>query len=408
LALDVLEHLVQSLENFEMKKTLVALAALAATSAFAQSSVTISGNVDVGMRSTKETATIGNETATLKTYGPVGNNASTWTSSALKITVAEDMGGGMGAGFVGEMNMNPWNGDAAPQDTLLSNQRQSFVYLKGGFGETRVGYQYTLEDQIQGGVGRNTPTGNTGGRIQNFAFAAQTDEAGAAFAGALANNATVRANAIEYATPVMSGFQGLVQYAKQTNTVDFTGSAAEGKAAATNADLAAFAVKYSQGPLNLGLSQTAITTHAQTINNAATNADVKNKNTNFAANYDLGTAKLFANMFTRKQTNSGNAAVATTGDTAKRTGYDLGVSVPMGKWTLFGNYGKGKFKFFDISGNDNFDGNLKAHQLAATYDFSKRTSITAYYSVNKATGTADLEGTSYKRTVTGASLRHQF
>jgi predicted porin len=380
------------------------LAALAATSAFAQSTVTISGNVDLGLRNIKETATVGNVEGTRKQSGLVGNgasaNAAGWTSSALKLTVNEDLGNGQKAGYVAEMNLNSFGGSAvATEDTTLGSQRQSYAYMAGGFGEGRIGFQYTLEDQIQGGIGRNTPTGNTGGRIQNFGFSADTN----ANAAAIAAGATVRANAVEYSTPTVNGFKGLVQWGNVKDETTVTAATLDTQA---NTKYSGLGATYSSGPLNLGASYTSLATDAQTLNTANSIADVKNKHTNIAANYDLGVAKLFANYHSRKAEATGTTAANL--DVTKRKGYDLGVSVPMGKVTLFANYGKGNFKMWDNSAADQLNAKLSARQLAATYDFSKRTSVTAYYSVNKATGEEALDGVSYKRTYLGAGLRHQF
>jgi len=76
-----------------MKKTLVALAALAATASFAQSSVTISGQLDAGFASTTSTAGI---TATNVSSGYFGANR-------LRFVGVEDMGGGMKTNFWLEM-----------------------------------------------------------------------------------------------------------------------------------------------------------------------------------------------------------------------------------------------------------------------------------------------------------------
>ena len=69
-----------------MKKTLIALAALAATSAFAQSSVQLYGGLDAGYQALNFK---GN-----KVNGIAGNGAST---SALFVKGTEDLGGGFEA-----------------------------------------------------------------------------------------------------------------------------------------------------------------------------------------------------------------------------------------------------------------------------------------------------------------------
>ena len=82
-----------------MKKTLIAIAALAATGAFAQSTVTISGTMDAGL----SVASVQNATTGVsdKVSGFLGNNVAT---SAINIAATEDLGAGMKASFFIETN----------------------------------------------------------------------------------------------------------------------------------------------------------------------------------------------------------------------------------------------------------------------------------------------------------------
>ena len=84
-----------------MKKSLIALAALAATSAFAQSSVTMYGNFDVGYGAHKTTSKDG--TAFTKTAGVMDGS---WAGSRLGFRGTEDMGGGLKANFLIEQGIN--------------------------------------------------------------------------------------------------------------------------------------------------------------------------------------------------------------------------------------------------------------------------------------------------------------
>ncbi len=148
------------------EKHIVALAALASISAFAQSSVAISGNVDLGYTSVKDSLSADGYAGKRVAKSPIGNGAAGWTSSSLGLDVTEDLGNGTKAGYSAAMDLNSISGtDAGGQ--LLGNARHSYVQLSGGAGQVRYGYMFTLDDQIQGGVGRNTPTGNTRGRFQN-------------------------------------------------------------------------------------------------------------------------------------------------------------------------------------------------------------------------------------------------
>jgi len=112
-----------------MKKSLIALAALAATTAFAQSSVTISGQLDAGFSSVK-----------------LGNNATQdqmntgiHGASRLRFVGTEDMGGGNKANFWLEMQPNFQTGSVSGD---LFN-RGAWLGLQGGWGELRLGRQGT-------------------------------------------------------------------------------------------------------------------------------------------------------------------------------------------------------------------------------------------------------------------------
>lgn len=113
-----------------MKKSLVALAVLGAFggTAFAQSSVTLFGVVDVNARYSN------NGNTTLYTLSQDG-----LASSRLGVRGVEDLGGGLRAGFWMEGAMNPDTGTPAGQTW----QRRSTISLLGGFGEIRMGRDYT-------------------------------------------------------------------------------------------------------------------------------------------------------------------------------------------------------------------------------------------------------------------------
>jgi predicted porin len=114
-----------------MKKSLLVLAALGAFAgaASAQSSVTLFGILDVGARYTK------NGDQKLKTLSTDGIN-----SSRLGFRGVEDLGGGLKAGFWLESAVNP---DAGTANSTRFWHRRSTVSLSGGWGELRLGRDYT-------------------------------------------------------------------------------------------------------------------------------------------------------------------------------------------------------------------------------------------------------------------------
>jgi predicted porin len=179
------------------------LAAVAASGAFAQSSVTVYGRLNVTVESQK----VGDGDR----RGEVVNN-----SSRIGFKGTEDLGGGLKAGFQIEHGFDPTNGTAAGQFW----GRQSEVNLSGGFGSVRLGNftpesYYATADYISM---HNHDTGPSSDALYAF-------------------DTYVTANKVGYASPVMGGFQ-------------FHASVAEGSALAERTyDLAA---NYDAGPLHLG------------------------------------------------------------------------------------------------------------------------------------------------------------
>jgi predicted porin len=129
-----------------MKKSLIALAVLAsaAGAASAQSSVTLFGIVDAAVQRVSNS---GGASVTRLTQGA-------YNSSRLGFRGVEDLGGGNSASFWLEAGLN--NDSGQGQNTNLNNQstgasggggltfnRRSTVSLAGGWGELRLGRDYT-------------------------------------------------------------------------------------------------------------------------------------------------------------------------------------------------------------------------------------------------------------------------
>ena len=116
-----------------MKKSLLALAVLGAFAgaASAQSSVTLFGTVDVSGRYVKADGQ-----SRRLSEGTDGLN-----SSQLGFRGVEDMGGGLKASFTLISGVNPDTGNANQNGKFFN--RRSTVSLLGGFGEVRLGRDYT-------------------------------------------------------------------------------------------------------------------------------------------------------------------------------------------------------------------------------------------------------------------------
>ncbi len=380
-----------------------ALAALAVVSAAsAQSSVTLSGNIDLGYSSLTEKATDSTIPASIerKRAGQIGNGAAGWTSSMLKLTVSEDLGSGLKAGFVGEMNVFSVGAGTDTANQLLGTARQSYVNVSGGFGEVKMGYIYTTDDQIQGGVGRATPTGNVGGRFQNFSVSIPQT---ATTWFPVTSDVATRTNAVEWNKEIIPGLTAIVQYGKVTDETTTSPGTTPG-IAAPQGTWSGVAGKYVRGPLTLGASFAKLSTDTQTINTPNTNTATNRRLSTYAANYDFGVVKAFVNFTDRSNQldlRSANAGKTTT------KGYDIGLSAPLGATTLFAALGKGAFKANNAMNVGEANVGIKTQLLGATYDLSKRTSLNAYYAMTKANDDLENSG-SAKKTNFGFGLRHQF
>jgi len=111
-----------------MKKSLIALAALAATGAFAQSTVTISGRLDAVVRYTAKVAP-GNANYSITEDG---------AANTIRFAVVEDLGGGLRAvGDVG-MRFNIATGESQATGRPLF-QGETRVGVTGGFGTIKIG-----------------------------------------------------------------------------------------------------------------------------------------------------------------------------------------------------------------------------------------------------------------------------
>jgi predicted porin len=117
-----------------MKKSIIALAVLAAVAgaAQAQSNVTVYGVVDVALQNENNGGTAGSKTAI---------DGGEQSGSRLGFKGTEDLGGGLKAIFALEMGMATDTG-ASTQGGLAFG-RQSWVGLTGDFGTLKMGRQYS-------------------------------------------------------------------------------------------------------------------------------------------------------------------------------------------------------------------------------------------------------------------------
>jgi predicted porin len=260
----------------------------------AQSSVTLYGVADIGFMSHKTESRDGS--VFTKSSGVADGN---WAGSRLGFRGTEDLGGGLKASFTLEQGINPTgaNGfnqrvgsgahqlaDAAGTAYTAGNNRQSFLGLAGGFGEVRVGYQYTNSYDLAA--------------FQGFSL---SEFQGGNYQNATHPNGT-RANAITYIAPAMGALSLKVQFGQgagrqtaESNAVANIG-AATGTLTKNNNQYTSLMAVYAAGPLKIAANYAK----ADLTTSAAASAQTAPSAMDFGASYNLGFATVSATMGTHE------------------------------------------------------------------------------------------------------------
>jgi predicted porin len=327
-----------------MKKSLIALAALAVVSAAsAQSSVSLYGRLDASV------AVSSTETSSVAKLSQTGVNSSNLNTQFWGLKGSEDLGGGLKANFKLESEFAIDTGAVGTSNTLF--ERQAYVGVSGGFGEVRLGRNYTAYDNLAGALNHTLDT-----NINVTKVVATTG---------LAQYTNRVSNSVHYSSPTFSGVSGTASYAF-----------GEDKTAALSAtNNTSVQVRYAQGPLMVGAAYQNVT--------SLTVLDLKHNLV--GASYDLGVVKLTGSYQTAKQ------------NVTKDNEYQVGVTVPMGALTLSAGYADSASKTSGVTLNgDGF-------ALVAIYSLSKRTALYAGYESTKVETT-----TTTKATNTAFGVRHTF
>jgi predicted porin len=399
------------LEIFVMKKSLVALAVLAASgAAMAQSSVTLYGIVDADVASATTNGVVGTAVKSLsqtqvRTDGLSGNR---WGLKG-----SEDLGGGLSAVFNVESGFAVDTG-ASAQGGLLFGRRAN-VGLAGGFGRVELGrnsssYEDVAADHSMMGESSFDPSNyNTGPTTSSAAGLANTAAGASAFLGRVytwVGYATRFNNSIKYTSPNFSGFTGSFMYAL-----------GEDKTATTDASKSISAyLKYVNGPLLVsggyqseasGGSLPSVTAGVPTSNSAVTTTKAPAlENTLLSVAYNFGPAKLGMGFNRAVYKDVKVTASLGGGDFAAQNGYDLSVAVPFGATTVSATYA--------VSDGDTL-GKSTGFGVQALYALSKRTTLyvgavsTSVYDKLAAAVTANTVGSDIQRnSIYAAGVKHTF
>ncbi len=330
-----------------MKKTLIALAAVAATgAAFAQSTVTLSGTVDVG---------ISNPIGAAKARVDQSANG----ANQIVFSGSEDLGGGLKANFRLAQRFSPESGmndgSAANRPTF---QGESTVGLSGGFGAIKVGRSLTA---LQGPVNSTDPWGTLqqgSVAVLTTGYATDIDNNPGSTGGGLG-----RTDAVNYTTPSFNGFTASI-------SLGLKDSQSSGSVVTGAKNLTSLWASYANGPVMVG---------AGTEQNRT-----GDKVTAILATYDLGVAKIGA----------GYGVVDTVASAADRKSYNIMVTAPFGAVTLKAGYGQSKL--------DGATASVKKTGIGADYAMSKRTTLYTSYG-RDAAWTTDTTKTGFD-----FGIRHNF
>ncbi len=403
-----------------MKKTLIALATLAATASFAQSTVTLGGLLEIAPYSNGKVTTqaAGAAGAITEVKSSRTSSPTTWNTSVLNLSGTEDLGGGLKANFVllsgagAGTGVHTIDSTTNAGDSGIGNRQRS-LGLSGNFGTLNFGRFVPAAAagfHAYSGAGSATFIGNV--------YGMSTAQAGAPNALHTNGDTFERINNIaQYTSNVIGGFTLNLAVAQNSN--DSTNPVALGK---NSTNQTSISLNYAQGPLSVGVGMNDMKVNVEAAaavagtlaadgvsiatlgTNAVAQASRKNDLDWIGASYDLGVATVYGTHVKRKGTATTAAGVTTTTTSAKVNAF--GVMVPMGAVTLRASMYSGKDT--RAAGDDTDNMKLSGHQLSATYALSKRTSLVAAAGTNQIKRDTASVAATRKQTATTMTVNHTF
>ena len=402
-----------------MKKTLVALAALAAFGAQAQSTVSIDGNFNAGYQA--------NSYKGVKLKGFDQNGAGT---TQINIRGTEDLGGGNAAYFRVENDLSIMRNDAnqgvptavgagttantatapavTPQNNTLQQTNKGLASSWGN-GELAVGARSAAYGDIAFGALNNaglTTAVLVASPVQGTSF-------GGGYGSIIGADPTLSVvrwgNSIRYITPSFNGLTGQIVNARkqtnQTNTISTNGvaSTTPNMGVGQNDQIGAteLSAKYVNGPLTLGYVNTKTSTvdasfcatmtntaspfqvsgqnqpcyttaNTQGVNKATVGNGYDAKQNTFAAKYELNSAWTLSGAY--QATTLGGIGAST--DQSDRKATMMTATYVTGPHTLFVSHGTAK----EAAAAHTFNGKKSTmNGIGYNYALSKRTNLVARY-----------------------------
>jgi len=402
-----------------MKKTLVAMAVIATTSAYAQSNVQIDGIFDAGFQQ------INYKGADNTVKGFNGNGSST---SQLNIRGTEDLGGGLKANFRFESDFNAVStyantGLASSTNSSSATESINSVASTFGNGEIRVGLENAAGRFDIGSVNYNSLSTYLLGQPFGTAI-------GSGFRTVYINDTQATSqvrgeNAIKLNTAKFNGFDATYYKSyKQTKAAALTTATSTSTTGLTpqangfttsmgaydQQGTTEFGLNYANGPIAASYSSLKVDNIGiQAINSsdAAAGTTTQTVNTG-AAKYSMGNWTFGA----MNQTNKTNTSSVNTSVTTFSTTYTMGNTV------LMAQTGEGKSSAGTYSGSK-----TKLIGIGADYNMSKRTALyfrmesiddnarlmNAAVNPNVIAGSSNVNGlTDQKFSRSAIGLRHNF
>jgi len=357
-----------------MKKSLLALATIGAFAgaAHAQSSVTVYGILDVsyGQDEVDQGPLVA---ATVKTTGLADSRNAT---SRLGFRGAEDLGGGMQAGFVLESGLNITNGQTfnktngqavsaagvvttATNDTAVfgAATRQAFVTLgTKEAGTLLVGYKKLPESDFNDFfiLGTENTDGSEAQEVQRVG----------------------RGNLIAYTTPTFSGLSATIANSSQTAAY---GLAATETAQKVGANVNQINLNYQMGKalvvahMGIGSVENGTTATVATAVSGLGAAGTNSYNTQgIGASYDFGVARVAA-LYGKRETGVKDASQLDSTYTS------LAAAIPFGNSAVKLTYSMAETKDKSV----NITAKLSGLQALVEHNLSKRSMIWAIYGNDK-------------------------
>jgi predicted porin len=393
---------------------------LAATSAFAQTSVSLTGNVDVGLRA----VTVSNNSA--KDLGYITHNNS--STSAIFFTVKEDLGGGTAANFFAEADFAP--SKPALQNSSTTNNgfnysgaffnSEVYVGLSGGLGDLKLG---APNSPALTAATTSQPFGTAlgGGYSDTFGRLGANANVGISGYSGQATTARIIRNerAAVYTTPTFSGFSAQLEVAGKNSNANMgaTSTANGTNWAGNNNGVIATALKYNQGPLNAiyyhgeltggGAAGTITSAGALAANGILPGTKVKYDI--FGANYTMGAVTGYVGYTKTKSDQAGApSASITDAEDSKSTNYAVKYAVNSNIDVMFNRVTR-KHNIAEVTTYYTNGGDATLTGLGADYKLSKRTNVYARYEKAGNVNTLGTTANGYGDVkIMAVGLRHQF